>query len=83
MDQTTQAELDFPFREIAAALSVSVDELEAAMMTGMVKVEQEVIPPSQEGAWPDRVQLTLTLGEKVVVMPVSLYYPETKESTVG
>jgi hypothetical protein len=83
MERTTQAEMELPIQEIMAAFDLSEDELEAAMMSGMIKVEQEVMPPPIEGEWPNQVKLTLTFAGKVVVMPVALHYPDQQEPSGG
>jgi hypothetical protein len=79
MERSTEAELELPFQEIADEFKISLDELEAAMMTGAIKVDQETIPPKKEGDWPSSVQLTLTMGGKVISMPVPIVYPETED----
>jgi hypothetical protein len=83
MDRTTQAELELPVQEIATAFDISAEELEAAMMSGLLKVEQEMIPEQKDGEWPSSVKLTMTMGNKVVAMPVALHYPEEKENAIG
>ncbi|MBF0445464.1 MAG: hypothetical protein HQL68_07725 [Magnetococcales bacterium] len=83
MERTTEAELELPVQEIADAFDISVEELEEAMMSGIVNVEQEMISGPKDGEWPSSVKLTMTLGDKVVAMPVALHYPEEKENALG
>ncbi|MBF0384029.1 MAG: hypothetical protein HQL69_23690 [Magnetococcales bacterium] len=83
MEQTTEAELELPIQEIATAFDISTQELEVAMMSGMVKVEQEAIPQQEDDKWPNSIKLTMTMGDKVVAMPVALHYPEKKENALG
>jgi hypothetical protein len=83
VDKTTEAELDLPMVEIAAAFSLSLEEMEEAFMSGKVQVEQEVLPPLKEGEWPDTVKLIMTMGEQEVAMPVTLHYPSGEENGVG
>jgi hypothetical protein len=83
MENTTKAELELPTQHIAAAFEISEEELEAAMMSGMVKVEQEAVSPDKDGELPSSVKLTLTFADKVVSMPVALNYPDLEESALG
>lgn len=72
MDQPIHAEIEFPLAEVAAAFEMSEEEVEGALQTGMIKVEQENAALSGKEGLEGNFQWRLTLGEKVVVMPIIL-----------
>ena len=72
MNSPIQAEIEFPSEEVAAAFDLSENELEGALATGLIKVEQEPVAGQAGLEQVDTIQFRLTFGEKVVVMPITL-----------
>lgn len=72
MNQPLEAKIEFPMEAVAAVFDISEDELEAALLTGMVKVEQEAVSDRDSPETTGQFQWRLTFGDKVVVMPITL-----------
>ncbi|MEO5340604.1 MAG: hypothetical protein H7837_08820 [Magnetococcus sp. MYC-9] len=72
MNTTIQANMELPVAELAAAFGMSEEEFEDALMIGMITVKQEPAPPPERSGMTTMLQWRLTLGDKVVVMPIIL-----------
>ncbi|MBF0590140.1 MAG: hypothetical protein HQL53_13545 [Magnetococcales bacterium] len=74
-EQSVQATLEIPWREVAAGLGVLPDVLEKAVMAEQVEIEQEVIEKNQPDD-PQQIRLFFRyLGREATVV-VTLQMPQ-------